>query len=77
MSTTWLCVLHNAHVGLLRGGQVGVTKGSLTDRFSVDKKRMDLFVTSSCVVEISMHFVSESSSREMRTMGVRRLVSAN
>ena len=76
MATTWLHVLHNAHVGLLCGGRLGVTKGSLTSFFLDKRKRMDLLVTSFCVVELSMDFVSESSSRERRTMAVRKLVSA-
>ena len=59
-----MCAFHNAQVGILHEGRVWVTKSSLTDHFFIDRKRMDLLVTSSYVVNLSMDFVYELSSRE-------------
>ena len=75
MVTTWLFVLRNAYVGILCGGRVGVTKGCSTDHFLADKKRMDVLVTSSCVVELSMDSVLEPSSRERKIMAMHKIVS--
>ena len=49
-----------------------MTKGSLTGRFSADKKSMDLLFTSSWVVKLSVDSVSELSSEERSDMAVRR-----
>ena len=56
-------VLHNAHVGLLCRGKLGVSKGSLIGRFSANKKRMVLLVTSSWVVELFIDSESKPSFR--------------
>lgn len=61
-------VLNNTHVGLLCRERFGVTKGSLIGLFSVDRKRMDLLITSSCVVELFMDSESVPSSWERQTI---------
>lgn len=72
MVTSLFHVLQNENVGLLYGGRLGVNKGSPTNHFAADRKRMDLLVISSCVVKLSMDSISETNER--CTMAMHKLV---
>ena len=65
------------HVGLLCREWLGVTRVSLIGRFSADKNKVDLLVTSSWVVELSVDSASMSSSWERRNMAEHKLARAS
>ena len=65
------------HVGLLCRERLGLTRGSLIGHFLADKNRMDLLITYSWVVELSMDSTSLSSSWERQTIVERKLAMAS